>query len=125
MTAARLGIPHLENDTGLVVMRFDDIRDPAKPRPLATWMNYGVHPEDLDGYNLISTDFVGPLERMVARATGAPLVFSQGDVGSSEPINDAKLRMPNGVVRAFAHQGYAQAERQARIMADVVIARLE
>lgn len=116
------GYPHLENDTGLVVMRFDDISNPAAPKPLATWMNFGVHPEDLDGYDLISGDYVGQLERMVARQTGAPLVFSQGDVGSSEPINDLDVRLPNGVVRAFSHQGYAQSEREARLMADKVVA---
>jgi hypothetical protein len=114
------GYPHEYNDTGLVVMRFDDISTPTNPQPLATWMNYGVHPEDLDGYDLISGDYVARLERMVQRDTGAPLVFSQGDVGSSEPTGDSNQRLPNGVVKAFSHQGYAQAEREARLMADAV-----
>ncbi len=116
------GYPDDEDDTGLVVMRFDDISDPRHPRPLATWMNYGVHPESLDGYNLISADYLGPLERMVGRATGAPLVFSQGDVGSAETADFLDQRLPNGTVRAFAHRGYAQNERMARVMADAVIA---
>ncbi len=102
------GYPQLENDTGLVVLRFDDISSDT-PKPLAVWMNYGVHPESLDGYNLISADYLGPLERFVEREVGAPLVFTQGDVGSSEPSTD------------YSHQGYAQAERHARLLADKVV----
>jgi hypothetical protein len=113
------GYPQYENDSGLVVLRFDDISG-ATPKPLAVWMNYGVHPESLDGYNLISGDYIAPLERFVERDLGAPLVFSQGGVGSSEPANDTNDRLGPGVVRAFSHQGYAQAERHARLLADKV-----
>jgi hypothetical protein len=115
------GYPQYENDRGLVVLRFDDVSG-SKPKPLAVWMNYGVHPESLDGYNLISGDYVAPLERFVEREVGAPLVFSQGDVGSSEPADDLTDRIGDGVVRAFSHRGYAQTERHARLLADKVIA---
>ncbi|MEY2474961.1 MAG: hypothetical protein QOG87_276 [Actinomycetota bacterium] len=114
------GYPQYENDAGLVVVRFDDVSR-KKPKPLAVWMNYGVHPESLDGYDLITGDFVSPLERYVERDIGAPVVFSQGGVGSSEPANDTKDTMGPGVVRAFSHYGYAQAERHARLMADKVV----
>ncbi len=114
------GYPQYENDSGLVVLRFDDISG-SQPKPLAVWMNYGVHPESLDGYNLVSADYVGPLERFVERDTGAPLLFSQGDVGSSEPANDTTARIGPGVVRAFSHYGYAQTERHARLLADKVV----
>lgn len=113
------GYPQYENDPGLVVMRFDDVSG-ATPKPLAVWMNYGLHPESLDGYDLITGDFIAPLERFVEREVGAPLLFSQGGVGSSEPANDVNDRIGPGVVRAFSHQGYAQAERNARLMADKV-----
>ena len=113
------GYPQYENDDGLVVVRFDDVSG-KKPAPLALWMNYGVHPESLDGYNLISGDFVSPLQRFVERDLGAPVVFTQGGVGSSEPANDTKDTIGPGVVRAFSHYGYAQAERHARLMADKV-----
>lgn len=119
------GYPQYENDPGLVVLRFDDVSG-KKPEPLGVWMNYGVHPESLDGYDLISGDFVAPLERMVQRDVGAPVVFSQSGVGSSEPANDtADTIGPDGVVRAFSHQGYAQAERHARLMADKVVEGFE
>ncbi len=115
------GYPQYENDNGLVVLRFDDISG-ATPKPLAVWMNYGVHPESLDGYNLISADYLAPLERFVEREVGAPLVFSQGDVGSSEPVDDTTDRIGDGIVRSFSHRGYAQAERHGRFLADKVIA---
>ncbi|MBV8690118.1 MAG: hypothetical protein JOY57_00555, partial [Actinobacteria bacterium] len=108
--------------TGLVVLRFDQLHHDGPPTPLVTWMNWGEHPEDLDGYDLITADYIGPLERMVQRATGAPLVFSQGDVGSSEPLDDTKERLPDGTVRAFSHEGYAQLERKAMEVSNAVLA---
>lgn len=114
------GYPDREGDHGLVVMSFVRADDGT---PIATWMNWGEHPESLDEYDLISADYVGALERMVGRETGAPLVFSQGDVGSSEGpyYNRAgQVVLPDGVVRAWAHVGYAQMERGARLVADAV-----
>jgi hypothetical protein len=117
------GYPDEDNDHGLVVLRFDDVTDPSNPRPLATWINYGQHPESLDGYSLISADYLAPLERFVERETGAPLVFSQGGVGSAEqPGADSKEVLADGTKRAFSHAGHAQVERGARLMADSVIA---
>ncbi|MDX6199255.1 MAG: hypothetical protein QOJ79_2406 [Actinomycetota bacterium] len=121
------GYPQDENDHGLVVMRVDNA-DTGKA--IATWMNYGEHGESLDGYDLISADFLAPLERYIDRETGAPLIFSQGGVGSSEGPYDNRYpgnKPPTypsgpsaGVKKAFAHIGYAQAERGARILADSV-----
>ncbi|HEX2040209.1 MAG TPA: neutral/alkaline non-lysosomal ceramidase N-terminal domain-containing protein [Acidimicrobiales bacterium] len=117
------GYPDTFGDHGVVVLRVDDV-SARKPTPLATWMNYGQHPESLDGYNLISGDFVAPLERFVDGETGSTLVFTQGDVGSAEGPYDRGQTdtVADGVVRAFAHVGYAQAERFARILADAVAA---
>ena len=118
------GYPRDFGDDGLVVLRFDDVSDPRRPRPLATWINYGQHPESLDGYDLLSADYLAPLERFVEQDTGAPLVFSQGDVGSAEGpyYRQGYETLPDGTVRAWAHVGYAQAERGARILADAVVA---
>ncbi len=139
------GYPLEYNDHGLVVLRFDDLSDPAHPQPLATWINWGEHPESLDPHDLHSADFLGPLERMVERETGAPLVFSQGDVGSAESSgDDAELladdasvcgRWPSdaeapesddcafgeGVLRDWAHEGYVQTERNVRFLADDIV----
>ncbi|MEO6204834.1 MAG: hypothetical protein ABIO67_05565, partial [Mycobacteriales bacterium] len=120
------GYPRGENDHGLVVMRVDGVDG----TPIATWMNYAEHAESLDGYDLISADFLAPLERYVDRETGAPLIFTQGAVGSSEGPYEGYY--PHGqlptygsgpsadVLKAFAHVGYAQAERGARLLADSV-----
>lgn len=105
------------------VVRFDDVTDPDNPKPLAIWMNHGEHPESNDGYALITADYLGPLERQVFRATGAQLVFSQADVGSSEgPYwRGSQQVLPDGVIRAWAHVGHAQTERGAKYMADLVV----
>ena len=112
------GYPDKEGDDGLVVMRFED----AAGKSIATWMNFGQHPESLDSYNLISADYVGTLERFIDRETGAPLVFSQGDVGSAEGpyYRSGYETLPDGTVRAWAHVGFAQMERGARLVADAV-----
>ena len=121
------GYPRGYGDDAIAVMRFDDLSDPAKPKPLAVWMNHGQHPESYDGYHLVSGDYVVQAERFLARDTnGALLVFSQGDVGSSEgPYADRgdtpDRILPNGVYREWAHNGYAQSERAGRIVADAVL----
>ena len=116
------GYPDDFGDFGLSVIRFDDLSDPAGPKPLATLINYGQHPEGLDGHDLISADFVAPLERFVQRETGAPLVFGQGDVGSSEagpsrPEEVAEMGMP----ARWSHVGHAQTERGAYLLSRDVV----
>lgn len=113
------GYPDKEGDNEAVVMSF--VRQDTGA-PIATWLNFGQHPESLDSYNLISADFVGVLERFVDRETGAPLVFMQGDVGSAEGpyYRTGYETLPDGVVRAWAHVGFAQMERGARYLADAV-----
>ena len=117
------------NDHGLVVMRFDDVSDPAAPKPLATYVNYAEHGESLDGYDLISEDWWAPFERYVDRATGVPTVFSQGSVGSAEGPYGGRYgaRTPqlddhgDTVLKAYAHMGYAQAERGTHLLANRVL----
>jgi hypothetical protein len=117
------GYPRDENDHGLVVLRIDG----TDGVPIATYVNYAQHPEGLDGYDLMSEDYLAPLRRFVERSTGAPLVFSQGAVGSSEGPYEgyyprgAEPRAADGTIRAFAHVGHAQVERGARILADSVL----
>ncbi|MEX2290419.1 MAG: hypothetical protein WD794_08865 [Mycobacteriales bacterium] len=128
------GYPREFGDLGLVVMRFDALVPAGESgrlrpgAPIAVWMNFGEHPESLDGYGLTTSDFLGPLERFVEREVGAPLVFSQGDVGSAEgPYErpDTFEELPDGTLRAFAHADYAQMERGAKLMADAVVEGFE
>jgi hypothetical protein len=124
------GYPLQDNDHGVVVMRFDDMTDPATPKPLATWVNYAEHGESLDGYDLISADWVAPFQRYVDRATGVPVVITQGSVGSAEgpyehsyPHGQAPTTTDGGdtVAKIWGHMGYAQAERGAHLLAEQVI----
>ncbi len=116
------GYPDQHADAGLSVLRFDDVSG-KKPVPLAAFVNHGQHPESLDAYDLVTADFLAPLQRMVDDELGAPLVFSQGDVGSAEgPYLRADPEvLPDGVVRAWAHVGHAQTERGARYLADSIV----
>lgn len=116
------GYPDDHADFGTTVVRFDDVSG-RTPMPLAVFVNHGQHPESLDAYDLITEDFLAPLQRMVGRDLGATLVFSQGDVGSSEGpyLREHPEVLPDGVLRAWAHVGHAQTERGARYLADSII----
>ena len=119
------GYPADFGDFGLTVIRFDDMTNPAAPAPLATLINWGQHPEGLDGHDLITGDFVAPLERFVERATGAPLVFGQGDVGSAEAGPGRPDLVPAGIPKRWSHAGHAQAERGAFLLSRDVISGYE
>ena len=127
------GYPLQDNDHGVVVMRFDNMTDPNHPTPLATWVNYSEHGESLDDYDMFSADWIAPFQRYVDRMTGAPVVYSQGGVGSAEgPYDhsyanhggDAPILTDGGesIHEVWAHMGYAQVERGAHLLAEQVVA---
>jgi hypothetical protein len=120
------GYPLWDNDHGVTVVRIDNMTNPQRPRPLATYVNYAEHGESLDGYDLISADWLAPFQRFVDRATGVPTVFSQGSVGSAEgpyeypkprTVSDNGQRFP----AIYGHMGYAQAERGTHVLAENVV----
>ena len=113
------GFPQGYGDHDLIVVRFDDISDPANPKPLANLVNYAVHPENLADHDLISADYLGPLERMLDRETGAMTIFSQGSVGSHEPER-SQWHEPSER-RQYYHGQFAQAERLAREVANAAL----
>jgi hypothetical protein len=113
------GYPHSDTDPNVTVIRFDDVSDPDDPRPLANLVNFSLHPEFLEGNDLISADYLGPLERMVDRATGAVTVWTQGAVGTAEP--ERSTHHPIDERLEFSHKDYAQAEYGARLMADAIV----
>ncbi|MFN2588033.1 MAG: hypothetical protein ABR613_07945 [Actinomycetota bacterium] len=117
-----VGYPDDFGDLGLAVIRFDDMSVPTAPKPLATMINWGQHPEGLDDHDLITGDFVAPLERFVERATGAPLVFGQGDVGSAEAGPGRPDLIPAGIPKRWSHAGHAQAERGAWLLSEDAVA---
>ncbi|MEA2452902.1 MAG: hypothetical protein QOG04_1612 [Actinomycetota bacterium] len=112
------GYPLDFGDFGVPIIRFDALDDGA---PIAVMINWGMHPEGLKGNDLITAEFLGPLERFVERETGAPLVFGQGDVGSAESGPARPYEFPDGIMRQWDDAGYAQVERGAYLLSRDVI----
>ena len=110
------GYPKSNVDRDLTVVRFDDVSDAGNPEPLVNLVNFSVHPEFLEGNDLISADYVGPLERMLDRETDAITVYTQGAVGTSEPERSEWHSIHERL--EFSHKDYAQAEWGARLMAN-------
>jgi hypothetical protein len=114
-------------DTNMTIVRFDDVTNPHRPKPLAILMNWSMHPETLpSGLNLITGDYVAPLERMVDRESGATLIFTQASVGTSEPEEsdyDQAYDSWHSVHDRleFHYKGYEAGERAARLMADTAL----
>ncbi|MGH2709655.1 MAG: neutral/alkaline non-lysosomal ceramidase N-terminal domain-containing protein [Actinomycetota bacterium] len=117
------GFPYDFFDDELSVIRFDALDG----RPIAAWANLGMHPESLDGVDLISSDFVGMTERLVERgmgrlpgqAGGPIMAWSQGSVGDVEP--DQSRASPQAVGHEYWHRNYAQAELMSRDLAGAVL----
>ena len=114
------GFPHDYGDHDVTVVRFDDVSDPRRPKPLANLVNYAIHPEMLEGNDLISADWLGPFQRITDRETGAMTIYTQGAVGNHEP-EESRFHEPSEG-REYYHRDYAQTERAARDLANVVIA---
>ena len=74
------GYPQADTDSDMTVVRFD-----GADGPVATLVNFGLHPEFLEGNDLISADYLGPLERMVDRESDAMTIWTQSSVGTAEP----------------------------------------
>ncbi len=110
------GYPRGDTDHDLTVVRFDDITNPSDPVPLANLVNFSLHPEFLEGNDLISGDYVAPLQRMLDRETGAMTLYTQGAVGTSEPERSEWHSLHERL--EFSHRDYAQAEFGARLMAN-------
>lgn len=62
------GFPNSYTDHELIVLRFDEAA--GAHRPIATFVDYELHGEGLNGNDLISADFLGGLQRMLDRRTG-------------------------------------------------------
>ena len=116
-----VGYPLDFGDFGLSVVRFDTLDG----EPIGTIVNWGMHPEGLQGDNLITAEFLAPLERFVERATGSPVVFGQGDVGSAESGPAHPYEFPEGIPRQWNDSGYLQVERGGYLLAQDVVKAYE
>ena len=82
-------------------------------------MNFPLHPEFLDGNDLITADYLAPLQRMADRQTKALTILTQGSVGTAEPERSTYHSIHERL--EFSHKEYAQAEYAARLMADSIV----
>jgi len=113
------GFPHSFTDHDLSVIRIDNIDKPKRPKPLATVVNLGQHPEFLEGYDLISGEFPETMSRIVDRTTGGVTLFTQNATGTSEVERDVNHSIHER--QLFDHAQYAQMEWGARQLADAVL----
>jgi hypothetical protein len=114
------GFPRDFTDHDLSVVRFENIDGGVEhAKPLATLVNIGQHPEMLEGYNLITSEFVGATERFVDRTIGGVTIFTQNATGTSE----VEEEYSHGVHEreAFNHTQYNQMEWGARQLSDAII----
>ena len=109
------GYPNSDADHALTVVRYD-LRN---GKPLATLVNFSLHPEFLEGNDLISGDYLAPLQRMVDRRTGGVTIWTQNAVGTGEPERSSYHSIHERL--EFTHKDYGQAEYGARLMADAIL----
>lgn len=115
------GYPRWDIDRDLTLVRFDDITDPGNPKPLANWVIFGLHPEFLDGNDLLAAEYVNTMYRIVDREIGGVTLFSQNDTGTAEPARNLDAHPP-ALRQEFSHKEYAQVERGARSLSDSIAA---
>src|SRR4051794_40408705 len=106
-------------DHDMSVIRFENIDDPASPKPLSTLVNLGQHPEFLNGYDLITSEYPGVLERFVDRTVGGVTIFSQNATGNTEIEQETYHSIHER--EAFDHTQYAQDEWGGKQIAAAVI----
>ena len=116
---APAGFSNSYSDHDLSVIRFENIDDPAAPKPLSTIVNLGQHPEFLNGVDLITSEFPGATERFVDRTVGGITIFTQNATGNSEIEQETYHGIEER--EAFDHTQYNQMEWAARQLADAVI----
>jgi hypothetical protein len=111
-----VGFPRPHTDHDLSVVYFETLKG---HKPVGTIVNIGQHPEDLEGYDLISGEYPAETERFVDRTVGGVTILTQNATGTSEveedrwhPIHDRDL---------FNHAQYTQMEWAARQLADAII----
>jgi hypothetical protein len=107
------GFPDSYTDRDMSVVRFDSLRT---GRTIANLVNFSIHPEGLNGNDLISADFVAPFERFLDRETGGVTVWTQNAVGNSEDERNSYHSVHQRLW--FSHKEYGQAEYNARLMAN-------
>jgi hypothetical protein len=90
-------------------------------KPVATLVNYAVHPEVLgNGVGILSPDLVGPLCERIEGQTGGVAVFVNGAQGGMITADNRNLNEPRDAQRAYWKDSRTWEEclRIGRLMAD-------
>jgi hypothetical protein len=114
-----VGFPRPYTDHDLSVVHFQNIDSRKHPKPLATLVNIGQHPEFLDGYDLISGEYPEAMSRLAEREGSGVTVFTQNATGTSEVERDNWHNVHDREL--FDHAQYAQMEWGARQLASEVV----
>ena len=114
-----IGFPRPYTDHDLSVVHFENIDSRKHPKPLATIVNIGQHPEDLAGSDLISGEYPAVTERFVDRTVGGVTILTQNATGTSEVEEDRWHPVHKREV--FNHAQFGQMEWAARQLADSII----
>lgn len=112
------GQPYEYTTQQVTVLSFDDISE-GKPKPLANWVIFGVHPEWVWGEEIVNGDVTHATMRMLDRETGAMTVMSQRETGSSGPHKDTRVHQPQAR-REFQESGPSGADRGARLLTNAI-----
>ena len=112
------GQPYDHTTGELTVVSFDDISADT-PKPLATWVVFGVHPEWTWGYDLLNGDISHATMRITDREIGGMTVWSGREIGASGPHKDTRAHGWEER-REFQDNGFAEMDRAARMLADAI-----
>ena len=112
------GQPYDHTTGELTVVSFDDISG-GEPKPLATWVVFGAHPEWTWGYDLLNGDIGQATMRITDREIGGMTVWSGREVGASGPHKDDRVHGWEER-REYQDNGFAEMDRAARILADAI-----
>jgi hypothetical protein len=122
------GFPRDHFDDELAVVRLE-ARDGSEP--IAALVNLGLHPESISSTDMLSSDWLGLVERDVERGLGKPVgsedgpvvAFAQGGLGDLEP--DQSRANPAADGREYWRRDFAQMERMSRLISDAILAAWE
>ena len=93
----------------------------ANDKPMATLVNYAIHPEVLgSGIGILSPDLIGPLCDRIEEQGGGPAIFMNGAQGGMITADNRDLNRPKDALRGYWHDDrtWAECVRIGHTMAD-------
>lgn len=97
---------------------------PATGKPIATLVNYAIHPEVLgNDIGILSPDAIGPMCEKIEKETGGTAVFMNGAQGGMVTADNRDLKTPKDSVKGYWNDFRAWEEclRIGNLMADEAV----